>query len=44
MASLIYMWNLKLKSQKKKKKVKLTETEDRKVVARGWQVGEIGRG
>lgn len=29
---------------KPKKKVKLIETESRKVVGKGWRVGEIGRG
>lgn len=31
------MWNLK-------KKVKVIETESRKVIARDWGVGEIGKG
>ena len=37
------MWNLKT-NKINKHKVELIETESRKVVARGWKMGEVGRG
>lgn len=40
MHGITYMQKLK---QKKKKKKLLIETKNRKVFARGWELGEIGR-
>ena len=44
--NLTYMWNLKKFPKQTKKPLKLTDTENRRVVARGrgWDLGEMGRG